>query len=1031
MVYHSDGLERLVQVDEVVRLNDDGTPSAGLNTWITKYAYDLNDQLTTILDSQNNLKSFAYDGLKRKTYLDDPNRGKMWFTYDGASNLRQSTDAKGQVIQYTHDGVNRILTEDYQDNGQSFSANRTNDVRYVYDAPAASVPFGDGTSGVASNTKGRLAYVVDISGEEHTSYDARGRESWVIKRIPDLLNGSLVSYGTRMAYDPMDRLSVLTYPDNDQVRHEYDDRGMLRRIYGDVIGNIVSNKDYHADGRMASCDYGNGVRTTHAYDSRLRLSDLFTRRLADPTNALLHFGYTFDRSINITRIDDLRSAGVAVAGDPRRNTQLYAYDDLYRLTRAQYSFNLPGQSLRDDGRLHYRYDRIGNMLSQTSSISQVEYGLPVTDLGMMESGGMLGRWNRTGRNPGDPPGPHALTSITNSTLATRHFPYDPNGNMQTIDGLNFTWDFKDRLVAVSNAEMSASYTYDYADRRITKHVVPFALSTNNQEVTTSYPNRYFEVRELDEPIKYVWDGGIRVARINQSVGAVGERVQKLRVFRGWNLLHLVVDASDAAQQIGITNTGAAQTLHLVEAAFRIDATNRMWLPVAYNDPLPAGSVFWLLVSSNATLTVLGGYTPSNEVMATAVGGFVSGSQLNPWSLPAATGATESVRYYDSSAGQWVAGHGGSLSGQSRLPSFLPAGAVVYARGTASSVSAPPGAAPRIQYYFQDHMGSSSIVGDTDGGVAEETANFAYGQPRNQYQPTRIRANYLFVQKERDSESGLSYHDARYLRSQVGRFISVDPITVIGEIPPDGVSSHLNVYGYAGGNPVAYSDPNGEAAQVIIGAFIGAAVDIAFNVLEEQATGNYKSNEEYLKSALVSAAFGAASGGISSLDKAGKLTKLATKLTKNKLNAKTVEKVKDIAVKHAGAALDFVESLADDYAKNGHLEDLDFNKAGYSAAAGLLGGEVGEIILGKAGKEAGVGITQAKIDQKVARSTLNKLSKSGPVESFRQGRKALRNYNDAVLNKQAAVLTDPLKATLSESSSTGANKAAEALKGDEK
>ena len=44
--------------------------------------------------------------------------------------------------------------------------------------------------------------------------------------------------------------------------------------------------------------------------------------------------------------------------------------------------------------------------------------------------------------------------------------------MTIIDGLTNTWDFKDRLVAVENAEMRADYTYDYTDRRIIKRVFP-------------------------------------------------------------------------------------------------------------------------------------------------------------------------------------------------------------------------------------------------------------------------------------------------------------------------------------------------------------------------------------------------------------------------------------------------------------------------------------------------------------------------------------------------------------------------------
>src|SRR5205085_1565925 len=72
MVHYSDGLGRLVRVDELAHLNDDGTLSSAIQTWTTHYAYDLNDQLTTITDSQNNLKTMAYDGLKRKTFMNDP-----------------------------------------------------------------------------------------------------------------------------------------------------------------------------------------------------------------------------------------------------------------------------------------------------------------------------------------------------------------------------------------------------------------------------------------------------------------------------------------------------------------------------------------------------------------------------------------------------------------------------------------------------------------------------------------------------------------------------------------------------------------------------------------------------------------------------------------------------------------------------------------------------------------------------------------------------------------------------------------------
>jgi YD repeat-containing protein len=488
-IQFNDGLGRHIRTDEIANLNDDGTPATDLKTWTTSYEYDLNHRLTRITDSQGNLKTMVYDGLKRKTFMNDPDCGMVTYTYDDASNLIETIDAKGQRITYTYEGANRILTEDYHDEGQPFSAHfafdptqpisRANrpDVAYFYDLSASGLPSGDGTTATAANTKGCLAYVWDLSGEEHTSYDVRGRVAWTVKRVPDLLSGSasdirntdsLVSYQTTFAYDSLDRITSLVYPDNDQVSYEYNARGLVQRIIGGPSGSILSNLVYAPPGQQQQLDYGNGVRTTYAYDSRQRLVNLGTRNLVLGTE-LINFAYTFDAVSNIKTINDRRDATLIGATDKRRNTQTFTYDDLYRLTRVQY--NLPNPPSSNGGEINYRYDRIGNMLAQASDIAQDEKGFPVADLGEMEIGGTGGRFNRAGRGPTDPPGPHALTSIRTPQAAVRNYDYDANGNMRNIDGLICTWDFKNRLVAVEDDTMRAEYTYDYTDRRITKRVV--------------------------------------------------------------------------------------------------------------------------------------------------------------------------------------------------------------------------------------------------------------------------------------------------------------------------------------------------------------------------------------------------------------------------------------------------------------------------------------------------------------------------------------------------------------------------------
>jgi YD repeat-containing protein len=86
----------------------------------------------------------------------------------------------------------------------------------------------------------------------------------------------LVSYKTGFDYDSLDRLTRLTYPDADQLRYEYNDRNLLQRIPGGPSGSIIAGITYQPSAQTGQIDYGNGVRTTYAYDSRLRLRDLHT-----------------------------------------------------------------------------------------------------------------------------------------------------------------------------------------------------------------------------------------------------------------------------------------------------------------------------------------------------------------------------------------------------------------------------------------------------------------------------------------------------------------------------------------------------------------------------------------------------------------------------------------------------------------------------------------------------------------------------------------------------------------------------------
>ena len=405
----TDGLERLVEVHE----------QNNSETYITRYEYDPLGNLTQITDAQNNIKTMEYDGLSRRTVLNDPDRGRMEYTYDDGGNLIQTLDNKGQTIVYTYDGANRMLTEDYLD-----AALITPDIAFHYDKSSTDYPD-------AQNTKGKMAWMQDLSGALFFSYDDRGNVEWSVKRIRE--TDWSHDFIFTAEYDAMGRVVSQTFPDGDRVAYTYNNRTLLESIPG-----IVENIDYYPSGQLQSYSYANGLKTTYAYDPRNRLTRLSTDTISPSGNPIQDLAYTFDGASNILSITDHR----AIPTDaPQNGTQSFGYDDLYRLTHAE------GPAY---GVIDYQYDEIGNMTRKTSPPWPYRGHIddPLINLGTMASGGIAGTIGRSAKLPGDPPGPHAITS-TESGLV---FDYDDNGNMIDHAGDVYEWDFKDRLAKTTTAE---------------------------------------------------------------------------------------------------------------------------------------------------------------------------------------------------------------------------------------------------------------------------------------------------------------------------------------------------------------------------------------------------------------------------------------------------------------------------------------------------------------------------------------------------------------------------------------------------
>ena len=112
--------------------------------------------------------------------------------------------------------------------------------------------------------------------------------------------------------------------------------------------------------------------------------------------------------------------------------------------------------------------------------------------------------------------------------------------------------------------------------------------------------------------------------------------------------------------------------------------------------------------------------------------------------------------------------------------------------------------PAVQYHLGDHLRSSHIViGGSDAGESafiNREEYFPFGETSF---GSFGRKRYRFNGRERDEESGLAYHGARYYAAHLARWLSCDPIA-----PADG----LNAYVYAHDDPVNCIDSSGTDAE---------------------------------------------------------------------------------------------------------------------------------------------------------------------------------------------------------------------------
>jgi RHS repeat-associated protein len=408
----------------------------------TSFTYDTAGHLTTITDPLGKQTTFTYNAQGQPVTVTDPLIHTWQLSYD-VGDLVTVTDPLGKTTTRFTDAVGRVL---------SVTGALGNRTRFDYD------PLNELTR-VTDPLGGQTAFSYDGNGNLLSVTDARGK---------------VTSYSP----NAMDRVQTRTDPLLHSASYQYDPNGNLNLVTDRK--SQVTTLTYDALNRLTGASYAGGSTTTWTWDAGNRLTQVVDSISGTITR-------TFDGLDRLTQevtpqgtvsysYDALgRRTSMTVAGQP---SLTYGYDNADRLTSLAQGSTTVTIAYDDGGRrtsltlpngvvAAYGYDNKNQLTSLTFTLGATTLGtLAYTYDADGRRMAVGGTWARTGI-------PQAMTSATHNdanqqmTWGTQTLAYDLNGNL-TGDGVNtYTWDARDRLVAIGGAA-AATFQYDPFGRRTRK-----------------------------------------------------------------------------------------------------------------------------------------------------------------------------------------------------------------------------------------------------------------------------------------------------------------------------------------------------------------------------------------------------------------------------------------------------------------------------------------------------------------------------------------------------------------------------------
>ncbi|MRV75984.1 DUF4150 domain-containing protein [Duganella sp. FT92W] len=750
----------------------------------TRYAYDGQGRLSAVTDARGGNKRLAYDAAGRLASYTDCSNFTTRYSYDAFGRLTAFTDAIGNTTGYHYDALGRMVRIDYPD--------RTSET-FDYDAEGNLVAHTDG--------KGQCTfYRFDGHGMLVERTDAKGQTLQYqydqVLRLTELINGNNESY--LLAYDAEGRVAIEIGFDGRTTKYTYNNAGNL--TISECKGVRTDFARDELGYLLAKSDANGGVR--YAYDALGRLTAAATPQ------AEHRFSYD--------PVGQLVEERVAYAPEwPRPQSQVAEAVAAFTLTHAYDELGNRIQTILPNGR---RIDTL--RYGSGHWHSTLWQGKPLVDLERDQLHREIAREWGSGKErlkecrTYDPQSRLSAFMLDkgNHRLKERRYEYDANGNLNHIydkfgDSIRYTYDPLGQLLSAVQPGLTEAFSFDPAGNLLDPATEPAPIDTrqvlrelDEQPAPGSTAPRLAKVTHnlLRQYMGYAYEydaqGNTVVKRRRVEVCSNDEGILELAydpenrlttAIRTFDKSRLVTRysydafgrriAKQVDEQCWPTNS-ASPTSRLRAAS----TTLFVWDGDAIAQEIQLDRTITYLYEPDSFVPLA--RIESEEGIAAYAAGNTHVWDVAEWCEPRMNGVP------DAHVQAWLA----HLQRQCD---------VRHQDRWEHKLELANSAANRDQvlYYQCDHLGTPVELREENGEIAWSVKYRAWGRVFRHLQ-CRVEQPLRFPGQYQDYETGLYYNRHRYYDPDIGRFITQDPIGLLGG---------NNVYQYAP-NPTWWIDPLGLA-----------------------------------------------------------------------------------------------------------------------------------------------------------------------------------------------------------------------------